>query len=547
LHVDLILTGAALATLWFVLCRHLSNEWSANEQYNYGWFVPIFALYLFWLRWEDRPQADGRSKMGEGRWATAFAILALLFLLPLRVFEIGNPDWRPLGWVHTGAVAGFTLIYIWSVGGKPWLRHFAFPVGFFFVAVPWISPIEEPIVQGLMRIVAAVAAETLSLFGIPAQLEGNLIRVHNGLVGVNEACSGVRSLQTSIMIGLLFGELKRLSILRRIGLVVAAVAIALLANFARAFFLVWIAASKGLTDVGRWHDLAGYLIVAAVFGGSLLLANAFARSKAKSRKAKVENGAAKTEDSDQTSETSGQKSAADHSSFVIRHSSFLSGALVWLVAVEVASTAWYRAHEKDLVSTQPWEVRWPEAAPGFREIKVEENVKTTLRFDKGREAAWREAADGVQMTCMLFFFRWEPGTSTILRARAHRPDICLPSAGWRQLSDRGFAGYPAANDLRVSFRHTKFVQTQTGLIAHTFFCLQEDRRNRAEPKPDLENANGVQPDWSFRARSRGVFNGVRNLGQQVLECVLVSPHELDDAAAEQKFSELVQKVIKPPS
>src|SRR3954464_13187805 len=50
--------AASLGILWFVLCRHLSSEWSLNEQYSYGWFVPFFAVYLFWLRWEDRP--DGR-------------------------------------------------------------------------------------------------------------------------------------------------------------------------------------------------------------------------------------------------------------------------------------------------------------------------------------------------------------------------------------------------------------------------------------------------------------------------------------------------------
>ncbi len=79
-----------------------------------------------------------------------------------------------------------------------------------------------------MRIVANVAAETAMLLGIPAQVEGNLIRVSAGLLGLNEACSGIRSLQTSLMIGLLFGELKRLSFLRRVALVIGAVVIALL-------------------------------------------------------------------------------------------------------------------------------------------------------------------------------------------------------------------------------------------------------------------------------------------------------------------------------
>ena len=45
-----------LGALWFGLCRELSGEWSVNEQYNFGWFVPFFALYLFWLRWQDRPR-----------------------------------------------------------------------------------------------------------------------------------------------------------------------------------------------------------------------------------------------------------------------------------------------------------------------------------------------------------------------------------------------------------------------------------------------------------------------------------------------------------
>src|SRR2546428_9325120 len=215
--------------LWFVLCRHLSGEWSVNEQYNYGWFVPFFALYLFWLRWQDRPPpeiSNLKSQIRNNRTVAALiGVPALLLLLPIRLFEIGTPEWRPLGWIHTASVATLTLLYIWSAGGKQWIRHFAFPIAFFFVAVPWVTPIEVPIIQGLMRAVAAVAAETVTLFGIPTQVEGNLIRVSSGLVGVNEACSGVRSLQTALMIGLLFGKLTRLSILRRFMLVAGAVAI----------------------------------------------------------------------------------------------------------------------------------------------------------------------------------------------------------------------------------------------------------------------------------------------------------------------------------
>ena len=200
------------------------------------------------------------------------AIAALLLLLPLRLFEIANPEWRLLAWIHALAVVTLTLLLLWWAGGKAWLRHFAFPVAFIFIAVPWPTALETPVIQGLMRIVAHVAAETAMLLGTPAQVEGNLIRVSNGLVGVNEACSGIRSLQTSLMIGLLFGEVKRLSVLRRLALVVCAVVIALLANFLRAVFLVMVAATENLSEVSRWHDIAGYSIIAFVFVATLALA-----------------------------------------------------------------------------------------------------------------------------------------------------------------------------------------------------------------------------------------------------------------------------------
>src|SRR5262249_9650703 len=188
--------------------------------------------------------------------------------------------WRLLAWVHTFAVVVLTLLLVWWVGGAAWLRHFAFPVLFIFVAVPWPTLLETPVTQGLMRLVARVAAEAAMLLGTPAQVEGNLIRVSNGLVGVNEACSGIRSLQTSLMIGLLFGELKRLSVLRRVALVVCAVAIALFANFLRAVFLVRVAARENLSEVGRWHDIAGYSIIAFVFVATMIIAYLLGHEKA---------------------------------------------------------------------------------------------------------------------------------------------------------------------------------------------------------------------------------------------------------------------------
>jgi exosortase len=557
----LALSFLFLAILWFVLCRHLSGEWSVNEQYNFGWFVPFFALYLFWLRWRDRPPPEIpnlKSPIRNNRAAVIIAALigitALLLLLPVRLFEIANPEWRPLAWIHAAAVVTLTLLLIWYVGGGLWLRHFAFPVAFFFVAVPWITPVETPVIQGLMRAVARVAAETAMLLGIPAQVQGNLIRVSNGLVGVNEACSGIRSLQTSLMIGLLFGELKRLSMLRRAALVASAVAIALFANFLRAVFLVGIAATKNISEVTRWHDVAGYTIVALVFVGTMGLTYWLGRKKFSDP---VVAGV-----SPATFQLQPARLLLQPPAF------YLAAALCWLLLVEIGTAAWYRVHERNLVSGIRWSVQWPEQTPNFRKLKIDEEIRGVLRFDEGQAAAWTvtsptspESAPLAPVnrstpntiSSYLYVFRWNPGRNSALLANLHRPDVCLPASGWTQVADDGVRNYPVSGSFELPFRHFEFQRTfenSAPQTAHAFYCLSEDlasgpfaSRQDANATPNSPGMYGSPSEWTRTERLRTVLEGRRHLGQQVIEAIFVSSEPFSAADAESHLRDLVRDVV----
>jgi len=46
---------ALFSVLWIDLIRQLSYQWSTNEQYAYGRFVPFLALGLLLKKWPDRP------------------------------------------------------------------------------------------------------------------------------------------------------------------------------------------------------------------------------------------------------------------------------------------------------------------------------------------------------------------------------------------------------------------------------------------------------------------------------------------------------------
>jgi len=467
------------------------------------------------------------------------------------VFEVASSDYRPLSWLHAFAVVTITLSIIYLIGGGSWLRHFAFPVLFFLTAVPWVTAIEAPVIEGLMRSVAAIAAEVLAMFGIPAQAEGNLMRLPSGLVGVNEACSGVRSLQTSIMIGLLFGELKRLSLGQRIFLVVAGVGIALFANFLRVLFLVSMASrAHDVSVVNKWHDLAGYGILVLVFIGTMAIAWRLGR-----RAGSTEQGARskESESRGQRTEVGGQRSegaalraprsllqapGSQLNSLLLAPCSLL---FIWLVLVEIGVEAWYRMHERTTIATPAWSARWPEDAPGYREIKTDERVRELLRFDSAHEAVWR--SPNLAETNYMFFFRWNPGSGTILRARAHRPDICLPSAGWKQLGTDRVESFRISPGRSLAFRHFTFghiESKETPVRAHAYYCLHEDRVHAAE-----KDRQDLYSNWDLADRWRVVKNGIRNMGQQVLEVIILAPAGVDEKVINQRFGEMLPALVAP--
>jgi exosortase/archaeosortase family protein len=369
---------------------------------------------------------------------------------------------------------------------------------------------------------------------------------------VNEACSGVRSLQTALMIGLLFGELKRLSVSRRLVLVTGAIAIALTANLGRAIFLIWIAAAKNISEVNRWHAVAGYAIVGLVFVGTLGLAYLLGRKKPLD--AAVAGVLSLTMEQLQPTRRPLQSPIAP-SSFP---TSYFALALCWIIAVELSGHLWYRAHESNLVATTRWGVQWPEAAPNFRELKINEEVRRQLRYDQGHAASWTwpvansratsNPPSSKTITCLLYLLRWNPGRNSALLANLHRPDVCLPAIGWTQVADTGVRNYPVTTSFSLPFRHFEFrhgaPENSAPQVAHAFYCLWEDR----VPSPsaagrELPQMATAPSTWTRDERIRQVLEGRRHLGQQVMEVVFISSEQIPEADAESRFGELVRDVV----
>jgi exosortase len=175
---------------------------------------------------------------------------------------------------------GCTLFLVGNIlllRGRKTLRHFAFPFLFFFLAVPIPKILWNPIVFTLQSWVSILDVELLNLSGIPAARQAHVIILPNGQVGVDEACSGIRSLQSSLMAALFIADLILQRLSAKIAFFFLGLGLAVIGNLIRSYLLSLIAYRNGIDILERWHDTAGWSILGFTSIGVIFLAWLFNR------------------------------------------------------------------------------------------------------------------------------------------------------------------------------------------------------------------------------------------------------------------------------
>ena len=497
----------AVTMLWLSLFWVLSTDWSTNSQYSYGWLVPFLGLVVFWERWRSRPLPEPDHVVTK---ALLVSLALLLLALPIRLFEEANPEWRFILWLHAGWVAASCLWLVSYAGGGKWVRHFGFAFVFPLISVPLPSVLENTIIQNLTRLVTLVTTELANLTGIPAFQHGNLIEIGTGILGVEEACSGIRSLQSSLLIALFLGEFYRLTGARRVGLVLSGFLIAILSNIGRTYVLVHAAAHSGLLASQRLHDrVATIAMITAV--GLIFLAAQWLRRRHP------------VPDPVPSSKPEGILTSRPVPRW------FWMGALTWLVLVGVSVELWYWSHERNVIPNARWTVRKPSPADGLQAITIPDRSRAMLRYSTGHGLAWR---DGANFQWRLYYLRWEAGRNSAQLAKAHTPEICLSASGG-ELKERLGQHTFELPTTQLSF--DQYVFEFAGQPLHVFYCLAEDQRG--VPGKDLPE------DGTQQSRLAAVLAGKRHLGQTVIEAAVRGPAAAEEARA--LFAAELKRLVLP--
>ncbi|MBL8286377.1 MAG: exosortase A [Rubrivivax sp.] len=227
----------------------MSNVWLNSQAFAHGLVVgPIAA----WLVWRQRERLLALAPRPAPWLALPMLGAAALWLL------------ADMAGVNAGAQIAATAMVVIAIVmllGTAIGRAIAFPLGFLFFMVPF----GDFLVPQLMTWTADVTVMALRSLGVPVYREGLQFVVPTGTWSVIEACSGVRYLTVSVMVGFLFAYLNYSSVGKRAVFIACAVLVSLVANWVRAILLVMVGhLSENRLGAGPDHFFYGWVVYGIV-------------------------------------------------------------------------------------------------------------------------------------------------------------------------------------------------------------------------------------------------------------------------------------------
>lgn len=413
-RVNLILLGV----LVLVVSVLLWPQWLKNPDLSHGLFMPvIFALLIHEAR------ASGPARYVRGP-AMSFALLALL-VAGIAGFGAGSmyaiaTEWsHPLvGFTYASSLSLFLFAGIIAFANErvrliPLNWNAMLAAGLWVLSAPIPPGTYMRLTLGLQLWVSEHVLNALHLLGIAANRQGNVIELATTSVGVEDACSGIRSLVSCVFAAFFFsGYLLRRPWPRAV-LIAMAAPLAIFMNFLRSLALTLLANNQ--VDIsGAWHDATGFAVLgvtAALLAG---LAVILGRSRAAVPVA--------------------APSDRVHVGPAPRHQQpMLCGALAVATLLIAFFGVHFRLTPESKVVAPNVEDLLPSTAAGWRVGPAQDlnRFRDALQTDHFAQRTYlRDTADGpVQIT--LYVAYWAPGQANVSLVATHTPDSCWPGVGWK--------------------------------------------------------------------------------------------------------------------
>ena len=262
--------AATVALTYAGVLSSLVRQWSSDDNYSHGFFVLPLAAYFAWERRQALAAAVPRPSifglviiLGSLLVYTAGLLGAELFLTRISMI---------------GVIAG-SVLFVW---GWSHFRILLFPILFLLLMVPLPAIIFNQMAFPLQLLASQAGEAVITTAGIPVLRDGNVLQLPSQTLEVAEACSGIRSLVSLLMLAIVLGYFTERRTGARILIALAAVPIAIIANAARVagtgLAAEWVSPAAA---EGFFHTFSGWLMFVVAFVALLLVQQVLASIRAR--------------------------------------------------------------------------------------------------------------------------------------------------------------------------------------------------------------------------------------------------------------------------
>ena len=378
-------------------------------------------------------------------------------------------------WWELLSVIVATSGLILALHGTQTLRAFRFPLLFPLFALPVPGRIMAPVQIVLQDATTWLAANGLSLCGVSVERSGFVLALPSGVLGVVEACSGIRSVSALVAIAVFMSHVRGFGFFRGVFAIALSVPIIVFVNGLRVIGTgltqEWI--GKDYID-GVWHDTLG---IAMVLLGLALVSGLTAILAPKRNEAVPATIAIRP--------TTARRTLAI-ATIVLGVAIGIGIALCF-----VPSYAKSAGGGLPLATVPPAIERWTGKAK-----EIDPAVTTALGCDT---VVYRLYTDGIGNEAHVWIVYWSSANAV---RDYHHPDVCWPNRGFNQASRWLEAVHsPAGRVVPVTFR--EFTRgTDSQIVGYwtqegRHFWTDEDEAEARSPffpiRWIIGRANGERP------------------------------------------------------
>ncbi|WP_291327882.1 VPLPA-CTERM-specific exosortase XrtD [Desulfovibrio sp. UCD-KL4C] len=237
---------------WIVLYLNsfpsLLRRWNTDD-YSYCWIVVPLALYIAWQRRDMLPKILTPSvKSGY----VALLVVAVLFFIG----KAGSVD----ALVFVSMWLSIVVIVLFVFGLKS-MKAFFFPLAILAFFIPPPPFINRMLTFKLRLISSDLSVRIMQLIDIPVYREGNVIDLGMIKLHVVDACSGLRYVFPTILLGILIGYWFNKRPWQRFIIFVTTIPIAIITNALRIAIVGYIARNISVeTAHNFFHEASGIII-----------------------------------------------------------------------------------------------------------------------------------------------------------------------------------------------------------------------------------------------------------------------------------------------